>query len=336
MKYYWPLVLIGGTLLVIGAALPSFRGSGGFPLISQPSSWYLTGIQYGGIPWAIGGGVLLFIALISRGAPGSRSLALIVSVLCFLLIAAASIFQPICGDCPTYAPAFGLNVSLLGVALSFVGSLMPLSDPTIMTRIAVMMLMVFELLIVGAGMALARHPVAGDWLRLWYTDLPREPCGLNSPYASNQVNGHLAPCYATATAKAIELTPPAWWPLDQSTVPYRKEKQPAQGTMVSLQDVAAHPESYKGQWVEIHDAPILHVYCPSQFTIGTPSASVYLVSSSLPLSFQDGDNIGLIIGLVGGDCKRQHPGKAIICGLTWASGPPIGRPPPPWWQFCLP
>src|SRR5512135_3079926 len=103
MRYYWPLVLIGGTLLVIGAALPSIRWSGGMPTFWQAASGYHTGFEHGGILWAIGGGILLCIALIERGANG-RFLALVVSELCFLAIVAASVFQPICGDCPTYAP----------------------------------------------------------------------------------------------------------------------------------------------------------------------------------------------------------------------------------------
>ncbi len=213
MKYFWPLVLIGGTLVILGAVLPSFRVSGGWPSLEQPSSWYDTGIQlpHAGILWAVGGGVLVLVAVFERGKPGSRGVVLIVSTACAFLMVTA---EPVLPGGLSYSPAFGLRVSVLGAALSCIGGLRWLSDDTARTRTAITVLLVLELLIVGAGTALAAHPAAGNWLGFWHTDLPKQACqrvlcSVDQPIADCSLR---TSCYATATAKAIELTPPAWWP----------------------------------------------------------------------------------------------------------------------------
>ena len=216
MKYYWPLVLIGGTLLVLGAALPWTKVSGGMRTLWQPASEYQTGFLGAGLLPAVGGGVLLLIALIAKGEPDSHPFTLIVAVLSGLLIVggACAQFQTFCGDCGTYSPAFGLGVSLVGALLAILGSEIRLSGADrMMTQLDILILAALELFIICVGLALVTQPALGDWLGFWHTVLPPRPCGLTPlNVTGNRVAEYTAQCYATATAKAIQLTPPAWWP----------------------------------------------------------------------------------------------------------------------------
>lgn len=45
MKYYWPLVLIGATLMIIGPVLPWFRTYYGYVTLGEPTSRYITGFS---------------------------------------------------------------------------------------------------------------------------------------------------------------------------------------------------------------------------------------------------------------------------------------------------
>lgn len=127
--------------------------------------------------------------------------------------------------------------------------------------------------------------------------------------------------------------------------------------LVDLQNLVAHPHSYQGKWVKIRDAAeVLHIYSPTEFTIGTPSDSIYVVwvipdQSNLGFSivtpppdffpnFHEHDYVWLT-GLVGGRCKGHYPAKALICGkfdgfsVFEFNKPTPTRTPPPWWQFWL-
>ncbi len=212
MKYYWPLVLIGGTLLIIAATLPWFQWSGGMPMIGQPTSGYDAGYESGGVLTAVGGVALLLMALIDRGNPESRSLALIVSAACGLVILFVfAVPRPIISEQPTYWPAFGLGVSTLGVAMGLSGSLARVSENALPDKRDMVILAAIELFMIWVGLALLIHSVLGDWLGLWHTAVPGCLC-LNYPTALNDASSFCARCYATATARAIQLTPPAWWP----------------------------------------------------------------------------------------------------------------------------
>lgn len=126
--------------------------------------------------------------------------------------------------------------------------------------------------------------------------------------------------------------------------------------LVDVQDLVTHPQSYQGRWVEIHGAEVLHIYSPTEFTIGTPSDSIYVVEvipnqSGLGFyietpppdfvpSFYEGDKV-FLRGLVGGDCKGHYPGRALVCGeidgvlgYEWNKPTPT-RTPPPSWQFWV-
>lgn len=126
--------------------------------------------------------------------------------------------------------------------------------------------------------------------------------------------------------------------------------------LVDLQDLAADPQSYQGKWVKINNAEVLHIYSPTEFTIGTPSDSIYVVEvipdqSGLGFSietpppdcvpsFYEGDKVSLG-GLVRGGCKGHYPAQALVCGyidggLQYARNQPTPtRTPPPWWQFWV-
>ncbi len=211
-RYYWPLVVIGATLLILGAALPWASYCGGWVMVDQPYCTYTAGWAGAGLLPAVGGVSLLLIALISNGKPDSAGLALLVSVLCLLVIVGGACTQtgplaPIISDAPTYSPAFGFLVSLLGAGLCISGSTIRVSGNPSPGRTGLVLLAAVELFIVCMGVALLTHPLLGDWLGFWHTSLPRNPCGLTAQHVSQQQ----LDCYATATAKAIQLIPP-WGP----------------------------------------------------------------------------------------------------------------------------
>ncbi len=209
--YYWPLVLIGGTLILMGAALPWFRWSGNFVTSDEPTSGYVTGFESGGFLPAVGGGVLVLIALIEKGQPSNPNRPFIVTLLSVFSIGGWALLQSTISDAPTYSPALGFFVP--GALLGIIGSLTRFSEADMMmTKIDINILMALECCIVGLGLALLIYPVLGDWAGLWHTTLPAQPCLAPVNLTANRATEYMAQCYATATAKAIQLTPPAWWP----------------------------------------------------------------------------------------------------------------------------
>ncbi len=213
MKYCWPLVLIGGTLLVVGSLLPSFWRRGG--LLTE--SGFVTGIEHGGITWAVGGAILMLIALLARERPGGSGLALLLSALCLLVIMVVALPEPICGDCATYSPDFGLSVSFMGALVCIIGSLMRMPDNPRPDKRGALILIGVEAFIICLALTLIVRPVLGDWLGFWHTSLPAQPCqilcSVGNRNPTSECSSLKASCYATATAQALQLTPPAWWPL---------------------------------------------------------------------------------------------------------------------------
>ena len=91
--YYWPLVLIGATLMIIGPVLPWFRTDSGWLLMpGQPMSRYITGYGSLGFISGLGGLVLLVITLMEIGESDGQG-SFFVSVLFGFPIAGAGI-QP--------------------------------------------------------------------------------------------------------------------------------------------------------------------------------------------------------------------------------------------------
>ncbi len=209
--YYWPLVLIGATLMIIGAALPWVRWENDVWLASgQLTSGYSTG--YGFVS-ALGGLVLLVFTLMEIGESDGQA-PFFVSVLFGLLIAGAAYLglQRIIGETVIYSPAFGLWVSLLGVAFGIIGSRIQVSRVAIKNKTGIALLVALELFIIFCGWILITKPGVGVQLGFWETPkrLPSRLCLAGAKASTTQE----AACIATQTAEAARptATMESWWP----------------------------------------------------------------------------------------------------------------------------
>jgi hypothetical protein len=123
MKNYRVLTLFGGILLMVGAALPWATLTSSFLGFSRT----LSGLEGDGIISAIGGLILLIVALAAKGKPGNiySVFGLIVAILCGLLLVIKIVGLSGTSIDPSVdmSLGFGLTcVSPLGVLLAFIGS----------------------------------------------------------------------------------------------------------------------------------------------------------------------------------------------------------------------
>lgn len=168
MKYYWPLVLIGATLMIIGPVLPWFRTYYGYVTLGEPTSRYITGFGSLGFVSALGGLVLFIFTLMEIGESDGQA-SFFVSVLFGFLIAGAACLglQPLVAEPQTSSPAFGLWVSLLGVALGIIGSRMRVSQTAIKNKTGIALLVALELFVSFSGWVLIAQPGVGVQLGIW-------------------------------------------------------------------------------------------------------------------------------------------------------------------------
>ncbi len=209
MKYCWPLVVFGAILLVIGAALPWWLALSSCTHtvhgLDCPSR-YLTGLQQGGLLSALGGVILLLVALVEKGEAGSPSFALMGSIACGLLVAGAAFWKP-AGSYISVSASYGLTVSVVGAVLGITGSLIRASKVGAASILTVACLFLLAYLNVSGAWPiwLGGHPV---------TYMPVCECfgSLQSWSEPTGCGPYLERCYASQAAIATQQTPPAWWP----------------------------------------------------------------------------------------------------------------------------